>query len=126
MLLDTHVLLWLVDDSPRLGVDARRRISGAASVFASAVSHTELVIKSMLGRLSLPDDLGTRLSDQGLRPLPFTDAHAAAITEFPALSHHDPFDRMLLAQASVEGLLFVTADARLIDLQLPWVVAATD
>ncbi|WP_203338728.1 type II toxin-antitoxin system VapC family toxin [Nocardioides limicola] len=124
MLLDTHVLLWLLDDSPRLGPQARRAISTASRVHASAISHTELALKAMLGKLTVPEDLGPRLADQGLRHLAYTEAHAAALTAFPDLTRHDPFDRMLLAQATVEGLRFATADTRLLSLDLRWVVDA--
>lgn len=125
MLLDTHVLLWLLDDSPRLGRRAAEAIAAAPAALVSSVSHVELRIKQMIGKVRLPDDFVAAVRDQGLQGLPFTEAHADALARFETLARHDPFDRMLLAQAVVEGVPFATADQRLLELGLPWVVDAT-
>lgn len=124
ILLDTHVLLWLLEDSPRLSTAGRARLQASTAVYVSAVTHAELRIKEMIGKLRLPGDWSARLADQGLRPLPFTQAHADELPALVELARHDPFDRMLLAQARSEGLSFLTADRRLLALELPWVLDA--
>lgn len=121
VLLDTHVMLWLTARPDRIGPGCRTAIGDAPLVHVSAVSHAELQIKAAIGKLALPPDLPRRLNDQGLQPLAFTAAHAAGLSEFPELARHDPFDRMLLAQALVERLDFWTADTRLLDLDVAWV-----
>lgn len=124
MLLDTHAALWLLSAPSRLGVNARAAVTGNPPSMVSAVSHSELLIKAMLGKLLTPDNFSARLLDHGLQPLPFTERHAAAMADFPQLADHDPFDRMLLAQARSERLSFLTADRRLLALGLDWVVDA--
>lgn len=124
LLLDSQVVLWAVTASPRLGNDARALIAGASFVHVSAATIWELTIKSMLGRLTLPEDLESALSDQGLIPLPITAAHAIALRRFPHLSRHDPFDRLLMAQADVEGMQLLTADRALLATGHPWIVDA--
>lgn len=118
ILLDTNALLWLVADSPRLGLQARARIEAADRVCFSAVSVSEIAIKHMLGRIDLPggDAFPQIFADSGLSELAFASAHAAALLEDPALRRHDPFDRMLLAQASAERAELLTSDAVLLDL----------
>lgn len=124
MLLDSHVVLWLVGDHERLGSRCRRAIVDAAMVHVSAVTHAEFEVKAAIGKLELPDGLPALLETQGLQPMPFTAAHASAMAQFQELVRHDPFDRMLLAQASVEHLTFATADRRLLAFDLPWVLDA--
>lgn len=127
ILLDTNALLWVYRDSPRLGADARRRISSATRVSFSSVSVMEIVIKAGLGRLELPggSDFPGIFTRSGLAELPFEVAHAAAMAETPGLARHDPFDRMLLAQAKAEGLTLLTSDAVLLGLGEPWIRDAT-
>jgi PIN domain nuclease of toxin-antitoxin system len=76
-----------------------------------------------LGRIDLPgrDRFPNVFSDAGLRELPFTSDHAVAMLRFPALVRHDPFDRMILAQASAERMTLLTADATLLALGERWV-----
>lgn len=124
MLLDTHVLLWLLDGSPRLGPTVRRTIADTRRVMVSSVSHAELAVKQMLGKLTLPDDFARLVRQQGLHDLPFNAEHAGGMAVFEQLVRHDPFDRMLLAQANVEGIAFCTADRRLLELGLPGIVDA--
>ncbi|MGH3247000.1 MAG: type II toxin-antitoxin system VapC family toxin, partial [Trebonia sp.] len=110
LLLDGQALLWLLDDSPRLGPRARQAIVSAQGVHVSAATVWELAIKSMLGTLTVPDDLGKKLPGQGLELLSVTAEHAEAIREFPELTRHDPFDRLIVAQVSRAGLKLLTAD----------------
>lgn len=122
MLLDTHALLWLVTDSERLGEHARDRIKRAPRVLYSAVSITEIVIKHMLGRIALPggDEFPEVFQRSGLVELPFTARHANAMRDEPSLERHDPFDRMLFAQASAEGIDLLTSDRVLLALDRSW------
>lgn len=110
ILLDSQVALWLVDDSSRLGPSARRRVEAASVVYVSAGTIWELTIKAMLGKLELPDDFAQLLLAQGIASLPIRADHAAAIAGFPELIRHDPFDRLLIAQAKRERLDLLTAD----------------
>ena len=125
LLLDSQVLLWLLDDSPRLGHNARASIATANGVHVSAATAWELTIKAMLGKLSVPMDLSGRLIDQGLIPLSVTTEHAEAIRDYPELTHHDPFDRLLVAQADRSGLQLLTADRVLLKLKRDFIVDAT-
>src|ERR1700760_5068857 len=125
LLLDSQALLWLLDDNPRLGPQARKAITSAQGVHVSAATVWELTIKTMLGKLSVPADLSTRLTAQGLTLLSVTAEQAEAIRDFPELTRHDPFDRLLVAQASRAGLPLLTADQVLLQLGLGFIVDAT-
>lgn len=118
MLLDTNALLWLYHDSPRLGPRARDGIANASRVYYSAASVMEIMIKHMLGRIELPggDGFPEIFARSGLAELTFSAAHAHAMRRDPGLSRHDPFDRLLLAQARAEGLDLLTSDATLLGL----------
>ena len=124
MLLDSQVLIWLLDDDRRLSSGARERLASAPRVFFSAASTLELTIKSMLGRLELPEGWVDRLGDAGLSALSITPEHTAGLVRFPELVGHDPFDRILMAQALVEQIPLLTADRVLLGLGLDWVVDA--
>lgn len=125
LLLDSQALLWVLDDSPRLGATARNLISSADGVHVSAATVWELTIKTMLGKLSMPADVGARLLEQGFVPLSVTAEHAEGIRDFPELTRHDPFDRLLVAQADRAGLRLVTADHVLLKLDRDFIVDAT-
>lgn len=113
LLLDTHVVLWWLSDDDRLSESARRLIANPGNhVAVSAASVWEMAIKSSIGKLSMPDDAGKAILDCGFAPLAITMEHAARVAELP-LHHRDPFDRMLVAQAQLEGLDLVTAEAGL-------------
>ena len=109
LLLDTHVLLWWRQDNRRLGRAARTAITSAAVVYVSAASAWEVAIKSAIGRLHLGDPFDVHVQEAGFEPLAITFAHAAELTRLPP-QHADPFDRMLVAQARLEGLTLVTHD----------------
>jgi PIN domain nuclease of toxin-antitoxin system len=114
ILLDTQVWLWWQTDDARLGDIARDTISRAAEVCVSAASVWEIAIKSALGKLTLPKtyDVAAELEVDGFQPLPVDIAHAQATTALPHI-HRDPFDRMLVAQSMIEGLVLITGDREL-------------
>jgi PIN domain nuclease of toxin-antitoxin system len=112
LLLDTHVFLWWRSDSRRLGAGARRAIAEADVVFVSAATAWEAAIKIALGRLRVPDTIESGVEASGFEKLPIGFPHAEAAARL-APHHADPFDRMLVAQARIEGLTLVTHDRRL-------------
>ncbi len=113
LLLDTHVLLWALGDVAELGATARAAIAdGRNVVYVSAASVWEISIKRALGKLVAPAEIESVITKTGFRPLPITLAHAEQVATLPPL-HADPFDRMLVAQAGLEGLTLATRDARL-------------
>lgn len=113
LLLDTHLLLWTAGEPERLSPNARALIEDAGNeLFFSAASLWEIAIKLGLGRADFEVDprvLRRGLMDNGYCELPMTSAHAVTIPTLPPL-HKDPFDRMLVAQAMVEGITLLTAD----------------
>jgi PIN domain nuclease of toxin-antitoxin system len=111
-LLDTHLLLWALAAPAKLPAAARKQIE-AAEVFVSAASIWEISIKSALGKLEAdPQEVLAAISPAGFVLLPITGEHAAKVRELPTL-HKDPFDRMLVAQASVEPMILLTNDEAL-------------
>lgn len=113
LLVDTHVVLWAATAPKRLSRAAARLLGDPATVpHFSAASLWEIVIKQALGRDDFDVDarrLWRALPDNGWRELPVIGAHVLAVAALPPL-HRDPFDRLLLAQASVEGWPLLTAD----------------
>lgn len=113
LLLDTHAVLWWLDDPELLAAPAREAIAeGENDVYVSAASAWEVAIKSALGKLDAPHDLEAAFESAGFATLPITVRHALVVRDLPDV-HQDPFDRILAAQAKVEGLTLVTRDARL-------------
>jgi len=113
ILLDTHVLLWLVDNSPRLTPKARTIIREAERVFFSSASIWEISIKIRLGKLRVdPDELIEEMNKIGFEELPVYARHAKGVAKLP-LHHGDPFDRLLVAQAKAEVMRLLTNDAQL-------------
>lgn len=115
LLLDTHLLLWSAGEPGRLTLAARRLIEDPANEpWFSAVSLWEIAIKRGLGRADFKADpriLRRGLLDNGYGELPMNSEHAVAIEGLAPL-HKDPFDRILIAQATVEGILLLTADSQ--------------
>jgi PIN domain nuclease of toxin-antitoxin system len=122
LLLDTHLLLWAAGEPSRLPARARALIRDPANetVF-SAASLWEIAIKSRLGRDDFHVDprlLRRGLLDNSYTELPITSEHAVAVDSLPPL-HKDPFDRILVAQATVEGITLLTADPVVAQYQGP-------
>ena len=116
LLLDTHVLLWILDDSPKLGNRARRLMTARGTeCFVSAVSFWEIAIKAELRRRDFDANVETLVEasmSAGMMVLPFTASHAVGVSRLPR-HHLDPFDRALIAQAIAEPLRLLTRDAAL-------------
>lgn len=126
MLLDTNALIWLVHDSPRLGTLSRRLITDAPRVHFSSVSVAEISIKHRLGRVALPggDAFPEIFASSGLTELSLRAKHAGTLLGFGDLIRHDPFDRLLLAQATSERLRLLTSNATLLGLDQDWILDA--
>jgi PIN domain nuclease of toxin-antitoxin system len=109
LLLDTHVVLWLLaGDDHRFGPATLAALRDQ-SVTVSAATVWEIAIKRRLGKLRAPTGLVETIAAAGLRLLSVTALHAEGVAELPGL-HRDPFDRLLVSQARLEGLMLVTAD----------------
>ena len=109
LLLDTHIALWAITGDRTLGDEFLDRLRHDPDIFLSPVTLWEITIKQAAGKLDGPPDLAERVRDMGFHELAVTHAHAIAADRLPA-HHRDPFDRMLVAQAMVEGLTLVTRD----------------
>ena len=116
-LLDTHLLLWTVSDDPRLPAEVRRVVADPSQPLAfSVASIWEIAIKSSLRKPSFgvdPARVRRLLLAAELREFTVTAEHAIAVRDLPPL-HGDPFDRMLIAQARVEGATLLTVDATML------------
>lgn len=110
-LLDTHTLLWWLADDPALPGPVREIIRDPnQAMLVSAASSWEISIKRALGKLRAPDELLAILEEEGFQELPISWAHAQQAGRLPPI-HRDPFDRMLIAQALLQGMTLLTADA---------------
>jgi PIN domain nuclease of toxin-antitoxin system len=110
LLLDTHAALWWLAGDDRFGETAARQLTDAANqVLLSAAVVWEVSIKRSLGKLDAPADFAAVLLSVGTQPLPVTVEHATAVGELP-WHHRDPFDRVLVAQATVERAVLVSGD----------------
>jgi PIN domain nuclease of toxin-antitoxin system len=113
LLLDTHVALWAITDSPKLPKKARELIeSSKTTVWVSVASVWEIAIKHALGRGDMPvssQDAVRYFQESGYRVLPIEAEHAVGVEELPS-HHQDPFDRMLVAQALLEPMRLMTHD----------------
>jgi PIN domain nuclease of toxin-antitoxin system len=112
LLLDTHVVLWWLTDSPDLPDDVKQRLDHEPAVYLSPATVWEIAIKQSIGKLTEPENLAEIVVDAGFRHLPITAEHAVVAGRLPPL-HRDPFDRMLIAQARCEGLTLVTRDPQI-------------
>ncbi len=123
LLLDTHVLLWWLDDNPTLSTKAKAAISDSNNlVFISAAVIWEIRIKQALGKLKIPKNFRKVLDDQPFEMLNITTEHAHTIGDLPD-HHRDPFDRMLVAQAKAEGFMIITRDINLKKYKVPYIEA---
>lgn len=107
LLLDTHALVWW--DNDRLPQRVTASIQAAAAVYVSAVTAWEIAIKTGLGKIVARGTVAEAIADYRFSALPVTVEHADAVRALP-LHHRDPFDRLLVVQAQIEGLTLVTRD----------------
>nr|WP_240929799.1 type II toxin-antitoxin system VapC family toxin [Streptomyces coryli] len=108
-MLDTHVLLWWLQDSDQLGEGVKDLLDTEPRIYLSAVTPWEIALKKSLGKLDGDDDLAEQARDSQFTPLPVTAGHGVRSGRLP-LHHRDPFDRLLIAQAQTEGMTLVTRD----------------
>lgn len=123
LLLDTHLLLWwMTGEASRISKKALAALgSDGIDPVVSAVTIWETAIKRDLGKLEAPGDLLSQLEGAGVELLPVTPRHADHVASLP-LHHRDPFDRLLVAQATLEGLPLVSDDERVrrYDIEVVW------
>jgi PIN domain nuclease of toxin-antitoxin system len=112
LLLDTHVVLWELEGTRTVGPRAQEAIERASELAFSVVSFAEIGVKAAIGKLVVPADLDQHIERSGLRILGLSPAHGLGVADLP-MHHRDPFDRLLISQARIEGLTLVTADARI-------------
>lgn len=120
LLLDTHIFLWADVDDPRLSQDFRRAIASPQNeVLVSAVTVWEISIKRSSGKLTFAGSISRAVAEHPkFQALPITPEHAEWAGDLPDL-HRDPFDRLLVAQAQLEGLTLVTLDEQILRYQVP-------
>lgn len=110
LLLDTHTLLWAMQDSKSLSQKARKAISSEENaVFVSMATLWELSIKKSLKKIKLPKQFNQTVIEAGYELIPITPEHIDFLTTLP-LHHRDPFDRLLIAQAKCEEMTLVSND----------------
>jgi PIN domain nuclease of toxin-antitoxin system len=124
LLLDTYAVLWWLADDRRLSGTAREAISDAEQPLFSAGTMFEVSIKASLGKLDVPDGWIEELFSEGFGLLAITPAHASALRRLSYVkvdgrSLRDPFDRLLVAQAGVEGIPIVTRDSGIVAYGAP-------
>jgi PIN domain nuclease of toxin-antitoxin system len=118
LLLDTHAFLWWWAGDRRIRAKVRATIGSANTVLVSAVSAWEMTIKMSLGKLRFEGGIADAVEACGFERLDMRFEHAEAVRSLP--SHHsDPFDRLLIAQAIVEGATFVTHDRTIANYLIP-------
>jgi PIN domain nuclease of toxin-antitoxin system len=120
LLLDTQIFIWVLQDNRRLDKSARRVIEAAERRLVSIASAWEVAIKAGLGKISVPHPFEPAIAANGFAPLLLSFAHVAAVQGL-SNHHRDPFDRILIAQALVEGLTLISADHRLAQYGVPFV-----
>ena len=125
-LLDTHSFLWWITDSQLISQTAQEIIGDSNNdLFWSAASSWEVAIKYNLGRLMLPEApelfIPTELVKNRIESLPIVDKHSFRAGQLP-IHHRDPFDRMLIAQAQIEGMKIISNDHQisLYDIEMTW------
>lgn len=125
-LLDTHTLLWVARSPEKLGKKSRHALQRGIGVKYSSVSIAELEVKQSIGKIGRSEELQGLLASSDIGELPFTAAHAKDISRFGSLIKHDPFDRMILAQAAAENFKLITADQKLLALGFDWILDARE
>ena len=113
LLLDTHILLWWLTQDRKLSQTETTIITDPDNlIFVSAATAWEIAVKKMIGKLEAPDDLPAALAANNFLELPISIEHCQKLYHLP-LHHHDPFDRIMVAQAMSEGLTLMTRDIKI-------------
>jgi PIN domain nuclease of toxin-antitoxin system len=113
LLLDTHILIWALENNPQLSEVAKKAIINSKNVvFVSAASIWEISIKKAMGKLEVPDNLHEEIQQHRFTLLDINYDHAELAGKLPYI-HKDPFDRMLIAQTKIEKLTLVTKDKQI-------------
>lgn len=123
LLLDTRVVLWQLAGTRTVGPRAREAIGRATELAFSVVSFAEIGVKAAIGKLDIPADLREHILRSGLSTLGLAPDHGLGVADLP-MHHRDPFDRLLISQARLEGLTIVTADERFSRYDVPLIDAA--
>ncbi|MGH3645698.1 MAG: type II toxin-antitoxin system VapC family toxin [Micromonosporaceae bacterium] len=118
LLLDSHVVLWWLTDDDTLSDEIKGYIDEEPEVYVSAATIWEFAIKQAMGKIVAPEELPELIIQNRFRMLPVLPEHAVAAARLPMV-HRDPFDRMLIAQASTEELTLVTRDAAILRYDAP-------
>ena len=123
LLLDTHCLLWWLDDPSIISIQAYKLVSDPTNdIFISAAVIWEIAIKQSIGKLVVIGDVDSCIEKSNFQQLPISSEHAWVTKQLPMI-HKDPFDRMLVAQAMVENATIVTRDANIPLYGVPFVLA---
>ena len=120
LLLDTHVIIWWQTDDRKLGREARRAIATADLAWISSAAGFEVATKIAKGQLRLDESFRLTIANDDFTELPFTLRHAEELERLP-FHHRDPFDRILVAQARVEGATIVSHDRGLEPYGVPMI-----
>jgi len=124
-LLDTHILLWFLENDSKLSNQVREVITNPENlIFVSAISAWEISIKQSLGKLIAPSNLEEALRFSRLEVLEMKLVHGIKVADLP-MYHKDPFDRMLIAQALVERLTIITVDEKFKLYDVPLLIIAS-
>jgi len=123
--LDTHVAMWIAKGDSSLNKSLVREINSYSETVISAISLAELEIKAGANKLPLTENLAGVFEAVGIKVEAFDSNASAQLARFPLLARHDPFDRMILAQASARfGTTFFTADEVMVNLGFDWIRSA--
>lgn len=122
-LLDTHTLIWWLEDNSTLTTEARKIISNLNNlIFVSPVNTWEISIKKALGKINAPDNLEQVILECGFDSLNINIKHTIFVEQLENY-HDDPFDRLLISQAVIEGLTLITRDSKIAQYKIPIVTA---
>lgn len=112
-LLDTHIILWWLSEPDKISKKIKHVIDDRHNkIFLSSVSFWEMAIKQSLGRLTIPKNVLEVLASEGFEMLPLTPEEGLSVSDLPFI-HNDPFDRMLIIQAKMNNLVFITQDSKI-------------
>lgn len=112
LLIDTHIYIWLAENSQRLDLKIKQQIEKSSEVYISIASVWEIAIKRSLGKLEFEQtmyQIFKSFNDQKINLLQISKRHLEILETLP-LHHRDPFDRLIIAQATAEGMTIVSQD----------------